>query len=171
MRERSEPNRAKCPHEVRGVQNERRQCDSKTKRKHAEENTGPQKLICVLPCSLAGGGPPDLAVRRKQHAYEKGGAQDHADDVPTIEVLDRGYEEETKHKRSNCSPIGIGKELADGGGVNAHCGGPGICNPLRGETEQCYASPEVKSRIHNGQIWHRLEALDRFPDRPRKSRR
>ena len=88
-RERSEPNRAKCPHEVRGVQNERRQCDSKTKRKHAEEDTRPQELICMLLCNLAGGGPPNLAVRPEQHAYEKGAAQDNAGDVPNIKVQDR----------------------------------------------------------------------------------
>jgi hypothetical protein len=56
-RERSEPNRAKCPREVRGVQNERRHCDTKTKRKHAEEDTRPQELICMLLSSLAGCGP------------------------------------------------------------------------------------------------------------------
>jgi hypothetical protein len=123
-RERSEPNRAKCPHEVRGVQNERRQCDSKTKRKHAEEDTRPQELICMLLCLLAGGEPPNLAVRPEQHAYEESATQDHADDVPNIEVLDYAYEEKTKHKRSNRSAIGIGEELAEGGGVNAHCGGP-----------------------------------------------
>jgi hypothetical protein len=121
-RERSEPNRAKCPREVRGVQNERRRCDTKTKRKHAEEDTRPQELICMLLSSLAGCGPPDLAARREQHEYQEGGAQDHAGDVPNIEVLDYAYEEKTKHKRSNRSAIGIGEELAEGGGVNAHCG-------------------------------------------------
>ena len=76
----------------------------------------------MLPCSLADGGPPDLAVRPEQHAYEESAAQYHAGDVANIEVLDRAYEEETKHKRSNCNAIGIGEELADGGGVSAHCG-------------------------------------------------
>ena len=103
-------------------QNERRQCDSKTKRKHAEEDTRPQELICMLPCSLARGGPPNLAARPEQHACQEDAAQDHADDVSNIEVLDRAYEEKTKHKRSNRSAIGIGEELAEGGGVSAHCG-------------------------------------------------
>jgi hypothetical protein len=49
-------------------------------------------------------------------------AQDHADNVSNIKVLDRAYEEKTKHKRSNRSAIGIGEELAEGGGVSAHCG-------------------------------------------------
>jgi hypothetical protein len=123
-RERSEPNDAKCPCEIRGVQNGRRHCDTKTKRKHTEENTRPQELICMLFCSLAVSELSDLAARREQRAGKKGAAQDHAGDVPNIEVLDRAYEEETKHERSNCNAIGIGEEFADGGGVNAHCGGP-----------------------------------------------
>ena len=76
----------------------------------------------MLLCLLAGRKPSDLAARREQHAYEKGAAQDNAGDVPNIEVLDYAYEEKTKQKRSNRSAIGIGEELAEGGGVNAHCG-------------------------------------------------
>ena len=120
-RERSKPNRTKCPREVRGVQNERRQCYSKTQRKHAEENTRPQELICMLLCLLAGGEPPDLAARPEEHACQENAAQDHADDVSNIEVLDRAYEEKTKHKRSNRSAIGVREELAEGG-ASAHCG-------------------------------------------------
>jgi hypothetical protein len=70
-RERSEPNRAKCPRKVRGAQNERRHCDTETKRKHAEKDTRPQELICMLLCSLAGGGPPNLAARPEQHACQE----------------------------------------------------------------------------------------------------
>jgi hypothetical protein len=61
-------------------------------------------------------------ARREQHEYEESGAQDHACDVPNIEVLDCAYKEKTKHKRSNRSAIGVGEELAEGGGVGAHCG-------------------------------------------------
>jgi len=120
-RERSEPNRAKCPREVRGVQNERRHCDTKNKRKHAEEDTRPQELNCMLLCLLAGSETPDLAARPEQHDGQEGAAQDHADDVSNIEVLDRAYEEKTKHKRSNRSAIGVREELAEGG-ASAHCG-------------------------------------------------
>jgi hypothetical protein len=67
-RERSEPNRAKCPREVLGVQNDRRQCYSKTQRKHAEENTRPQELICMLLCNLAGSETPPHPPRPEQRA-------------------------------------------------------------------------------------------------------
>ena len=121
-RERSKPNRAKCPREVRRVQNERRHRDTKTKRKHAEEDTRPQELICMFLCPRDGRELSNLTARPEQHECEKGAARDHADEVSNIEVLDRAYEEKTKHKRSNCSAIGTGEELADDGGVNAHCG-------------------------------------------------
>jgi len=68
-------------------------------------------LICKLAFSFVFGELSDLAARPEQRAGEKGAAQNNADDVPNIEVLDRAYEEKTKHKRSDCSARVSAKSL------------------------------------------------------------
>ena len=91
--------RAKHPDEVSDKPNEARHRHTQTEGKHAEENTGPQKLSCSIVCNLACGEPPDLAARPQQVGDERSAEQDHDRGVETIEVLDRAYEAETKHQR------------------------------------------------------------------------
>jgi hypothetical protein len=93
-------NQAKCPYEIWIEHNEARQCHTKTQGHHAEENTRPEKLGCLILCSLAEGQPSNHPMPPEQHEHHK--AADKS--IPTTYTPSKCFTVDTKHSPNTNAP-------------------------------------------------------------------
>jgi hypothetical protein len=77
-------NHVKSPQEIGARPNEAKHCQSKTRGKHAEENTRPQECRCALLCALTRGKFLSSTTCPEQYEYEHGAEDDHTGEAQAI---------------------------------------------------------------------------------------